>query len=410
MLLAVRIFLPFAAGYFVSYFYRVVNAAIAADLSRDMGLAAGDLGLLTGAYFLSFAAFQLPLGLLLDRFGARRTEAALLLFAAGGAALFATAEALPALLVGRALIGLGVSACLMAAFKAFVAWFPRERLPLINGCQFAAGGLGALAATAPVQAAVALIHWRGVFLVLAGLTLVVALAIWLAVPEKKPDGGRPPDARALLLGSLSVFTSPLFLRAAPITVASQATFLAIQGLWTGPWLRDVAGLAPPDVARHLLWIALAMTAGFVTLGGMATRLSRIGIPPMTLAIGAMVAFLLSQLPIVLQWTALGLPAWIAFGFFGTAGSLPYAALSQRFPAALAGRLNTALNMLVFVGAFAAQWGIGWILQGWPGTTATAYAADGYAAAFALMMLLQALGLGWFLLYRPTPQPEPDRKP
>ena len=87
----IRVFLPFAFGYFLSYLYRVVNAVIAPDLIAEVGLDAADLGLLTSAYFLTFAILQLPLGILLDRFGPRKTEAALLVFAALGAFVFATA-------------------------------------------------------------------------------------------------------------------------------------------------------------------------------------------------------------------------------------------------------------------------------------------------------------------------------
>ncbi len=139
-----RVFIPFALGFFLSYLFRTVNAVIAPDLVRDIGVDPASLGLLTSAYFLSFAAFQLPLGVLLDRYGARRVEATLLLFAAAGAFVFARAETLTGLMLGRALIGLGVSACLMAAFKAFTLWFPAERLPLANGIQMISGGVGAL--------------------------------------------------------------------------------------------------------------------------------------------------------------------------------------------------------------------------------------------------------------------------
>src|SRR5512134_357876 len=114
-----RIFIPFALGYFLSYLYRTVNAVLAPDLVRDLGLDPAGLGLLTSAYFFAFALAQLPIGILLDRYGPRRVEACLLLFAAAGALLFARATSLPELLLGRGLIGLGVAACLMAAFKAF---------------------------------------------------------------------------------------------------------------------------------------------------------------------------------------------------------------------------------------------------------------------------------------------------
>jgi MFS family permease len=123
-MLWLKLFLPFAGAYFLSYLYRTANAVIGPVLSAELALGAAGLGLLTSAYFLSFAAAQLPLGMLLDRFGARRVESGLLLIAAVGAAVFALGQGIAELAVGRALIGLGVSACLMAAFKAFSLWFP----------------------------------------------------------------------------------------------------------------------------------------------------------------------------------------------------------------------------------------------------------------------------------------------
>jgi sugar phosphate permease len=174
---ALRVLLPFALGYYMSYVYRAINAVIAPDLVRDVGLDAASLGLLTSMYYLTFAAVQLPLGLVLDRVGPRRTEAALLLFAAAGALIFAIAQSLSGLAIGRGLIGLGVSACLMAGVTAFARWFPRERLAFINGCLFTAGGLGAITATAPVEAALAVTDWRGVFVALAAATLAVAIVI-----------------------------------------------------------------------------------------------------------------------------------------------------------------------------------------------------------------------------------------
>ncbi len=316
-----RVFFPFALGYFLSYLYRVVNAVIAPDLVRDIGLDANQLGMLTSAYFITFAAFQLPLGILLDRYGPRRTEACLLLFAALGAAVFGLAESALGLIVGRLLIGFGVSACLMAAFKAFVTWYPAQRLPLINGCQMAAGGLGALAGTIPVEAALQVTDWRGVFLVLSGLTILVAASIFVLVPEH--ESSAPPSRfREQVNGVLRIFTSSLFWRVAPLTVMSQASFLSIQSLWSGPWLRDVAGLDRAAAANQLFFIAVAMIAGFLVMGWMAERLSRRGVPPMTVAAAGMSLFMLAQTAIAAQWIAATPLIWVAFGFFGTSGILP----------------------------------------------------------------------------------------
>ena len=391
--LLLRIFLPFAAGYFLSYIYRTINAVLSPYLATELRLDATDLGLLTSVYFLTFAAFQLPLGLLLDRFGPRRVEATLLLFAAAGAGLFAVSGNSTELIIGRGLIGLGVSACLMASFKAFVLWFPAARLPAVNGWVLAAGGLGALVATAPVEAALRLTGWRGVFAGLAILTVAVAAALWLAVPERSSDA--PASGwREQWRGVAEIFRSPVFWRIAPSSVVSQAAFMAIQGLWAGPWLRDVAGLDKTAAAGYLFWVAAAMVAGFLGMGQLAYRLSRRGISPLAVAAGGMALFMLAQLALLLKLEPL-LPLWVLFGFLGTAGTLNYAILTQAFPPALAGRVNTALNLLVFVAAFAGQWGMGAIINRWP-AAGGGYAEPGYQLAFGLALTGQLLTWVWLL--------------
>lgn len=396
--LILRVFLPFAFGYWLSYLFRTINAVIAPDLTAEFGLGADDLGLLTGAYFLTFAVVQVPLGVVLDRVGSRRTEAALLAFAAAGAAVFAAADGFPALFVGRAMIGLGVSACLMAAFRAFVTWFPVRQLPLINGCQMAAGGMGAITATTPVQVLLSLTDWRGVFFGISGLTVIAILLILLVVP-REPARAANESWRDLGRGVGRVYGSSLFWRIAPATVPPQAGFLAIQGLWTGPWLADVGGLSRGDAADILFLIAATMVAGFVGMGWLAARLGRFGISPMAVALAGIATFMLAETLIILRVVPVVPFVWILFGFFGTATILPYAALSQRFPPALAGRVNTCLNVLVFVAAFSLQWGIGAIIRTWPPDASGGHPAAAYDTAFACLVGLQGLGLGWYALFR-----------
>src|SRR5688500_12092822 len=184
------VFLPFAAGYFLSFFFRNVNAVISRDLSSEFALTPSDLGFLTAMYLLSFAAFQLPLGVLLDRYGPRRVVAALMCVAAAGALVFALARDFTMLSLGRALIGLGVSAGLMGAIKAFTLWFPLSRLASLNGLYLAAGGLGGLSATAPAEALVGPFGWRALFVLLAVLSLVAAVLVFFVVPEKPLPGER----------------------------------------------------------------------------------------------------------------------------------------------------------------------------------------------------------------------------
>ncbi len=391
-----RVFPPFALGFLLSYLFRTVNAVIAPDLMGDIGLEPAQLGLLTSAYFLSFAAFQLPLGVLLDRYDPRRVEAVLLLFAAAGAYVFSQADTMTMLVVGRALIGFGVSACLMAAFKTFTIWLPPEKLPLANGVQMVFGGLGALAATAPVEAALSFTDWRGVFLALAVSAVVISIIILFVVPPSKerPSG---ETFRQQLKGIRMVFTSRIFWQIAPWAIAAQSAYLSIQGLWSGPWLRDVAGFDREATAYVLLRIAVAMTIGYLVFGALAERLSRRGIKPSTVAAVGMGLFMTVQLFLIFPGLFPAAPVWMAFGFFGTACSLPYAVLSQNFPRHLSGRANTALNLSMFFCAFIAQWSIGAIIGLWPGTAAGGYSVIGYQTAFGAFLGLELIGAGWFFL-------------
>lgn len=396
-----RVFFPFAAGYFLSYLYRTVNAVLAPQLLVDLGLSPSSLGLLTATYFIAFASFQLPLGVLLDRYGPRRIEALLLLIAALGAFSFARAESLGTLILGRALIGLGVSACLMAAFKAYTQWFAADHWPLINGLQMASGGLGALAATSPITWLLQLTDWRGIFIGLAVLTFLVAILIFVAVPEQTAKGGEPLADQ--LRGVAEVYTSRRFWRIAPLTALSQATFFAVQGLWAGPWLRDVLRFEPPRVVGLLSLIALAMVAGFIVIGTLAGRLQRWGISTQVSAVGGMLLFMLVQGLLIAAPHACPAPLWAGFGFFGTSGIVAYAALSRSFAVERTGRVITAINLLVFVAAFAGQWVIGVIVGLWPATAPGRFAAEGLRAGFAFMLLAQSIALLWFFLFGSRPR-------
>jgi MFS family permease len=176
------VLVPFALGYFPSYLFRSVNAVVGPDLVDEIGLSATQLGLLTSAYLFAFALFQLPLGVLLDRFGPRRVQTALFGCAATGSLLFSIADDVLALTVARALIGLGFAGGLMSGFKAVVLWVPPPRRALANACVMSFGALGILVATVPVEIAVQAFGWRSVFVGLAAITLAVAALILLAVP------------------------------------------------------------------------------------------------------------------------------------------------------------------------------------------------------------------------------------
>lgn len=391
MNLWLRIFLPFAAGYYFSYFLRNVNAVIAPELTRELGVSAADLGLLTSAYLLAFGAVQLPLGLALDRYGARRVEATLLLIAAAGCALFAAGSSLSELAFARALIGLGVSSCLMASFKAFSQWFGLERQASLNAAIMAAGGLGALTASTPLSWAIPQLGWRSVFVALAVAGVAAAAGIF-STPDK-PGQAHSEPLRSQLAGLGAVLASRAFWRYAPQSTLIIGGFLALQGLWAVPWLMNFAGLPREAAAHHLLLMGGGMLAGFLGIAFGVAPLARRGLKPLRLLQGGMGTGLLATLLIVLG-VAPGEPLWFIFGLVFSVGNLAYALLQAHFSPTLAGRVNTALNLMVFVGAFAIQWGFGAMVDLLQAAGHTMRAA--YQMSFGGLLAVQVASWLWFL--------------
>jgi predicted MFS family arabinose efflux permease len=386
-----RLFLPFAAGYFLSYLYRTANAVIGPVLARDLGLGDNALGLLTSTYFLAFGAAQLPLGMLLDRFGPRRVEAGLLLTAAAGAAVFALSDALGGLAIGRAMIGLGVSACLMASFKAFSQWFPPERQASLTGWIMASGGLGALAAAKPLELALGIAGWREIVLALAIITLLVAAALWWFVPDK-PNGGKDAGLGEQFSGVKQIFASRHFWRYAPLGFWLTGGFMAVQGLWATRWMNVIEAMEPAAIAVRLTWISAAMLAGFLFMGFFATGLVRRGIKLENVYLGAMATAIAALAALAFFPTFGGDLLWPLLGVCFSLSNIAYSLVAQAFPPALSGRANTALNLLVFAGAFGLQWGFGILVDllqatGWTVETA-------YRAAFMTLLGGQIASIVW----------------
>lgn len=383
-------FLPFAVGYFVSFIFRTINAVAGPDIAGELDLDAGQLGTVTGAYFLAFAVMQLPVGMALDRFGPRRVEATLLLVAALGSIVFAHAVGLGELTFGRALLGVGVSGCLMAAIKANVLFWPREKLPLLNGLIMGFGGLGATAAALPIEWLLQASGWRSVFMLLAVPTLAIAVAIFFIVPERSV--AEHTSLRELLRGVGAIYRSPAFWRIAPSAAIGQAAFMAYHSLWAGLWLRDVVVLERRAVAAHLSLFAIAMIPSYILGGALTGRLMRQGIGGPAILAGFVAAYMAVQVAILLRPD---LPMlWVAYSMTGTGMVLSFALLTPAFPPALAGRVNTALNLQVFVLAFLMQSGIGALVSAL--SDGSSGIATGHRLGLSGLLALQGAAFIWLL--------------
>ena len=388
----VLVLLPFAAGYYLSYVFRTINALIAGTLTRELSLTAADLGLLTSVYFLAMAAVQLPLGVLLDRFGPRRVQSACLLFAAAGAGVFAGADGLPGLMLGRALIGVGVASALMASLKAVVLWFPKDRIAFANGWVVMLGALGAVTATLPAEPLVHELGWRGLFAMLAAVTALTAAAMFVVVPEPPKPLAASPLTR---VGLRDIYRDIRFLRLAPLSTLCIGTAWSLQGLWAAPWLEHAEGLDRDAVVRHLLIMGVALSGGAVLLGWSADRLRRRGLGREAFYAVIAIAFIAAQMVLILRLPVPSFIPWIIIAAVGAATVLSFAILPEYFPTEMSARANAALNILHLSGAFALQYLTGVIMSLWPAVSGHP-PAEAYEAAFGLSVVLQLIALLWFL--------------
>jgi len=392
------------AGYCLSYLFRNVNGVVGADIMRDLGIGAGALGWLTAAYLLAFSAAQLPVGMLLDRYGPRRVQALLLLCAAAGAALCGLDGGPAAVLFGRAMIGLGTAGCLMAGLKASAAWVAPGQVALANGVFVMCGGLGALMATWPVELGLRLVDWRGLHSGLAVLACATALLIWYSVPELEPAGStrtggtrtggtRIGSARADAPRLRDIARDPMFRRFAPLSSSCFGTVLGVQGLWTGPWLADVDALTRPEVADGLAYMAMALVIAAPCWGVLTRWLRNSG----RLMAGAGAAALVLMGTEALITAHLGVSPvlpWSVFALFGGMSVFSYSVLASHFPQASIGRANGALNVLHIGVSFAVQLAIGQVVSLWP-EQGGHYPAHAYQCAMLLPLALQATALVWF---------------
>ncbi|WP_116141588.1 MFS transporter [Trinickia diaoshuihuensis] len=394
-----RLLAVFSLGYFVSYLFRGVNLGFAPFIIRDLGASPADLGTLTSLYFLGFAGAQIPVGVMLDRFGARRVTACVMLVAAAGALCFSSAHGLGAMMAGRFLIGVGVSACLGGAFKATAQHFDVGRLTFVNGIVMAAGGLGGVAVGAPLAWLLSVTGWRSVAAGLAVLTAAAAAAIWLGAPSKHEAGS---NARVLdqFKGTWHVLTSRAFWKLAAFSGLTQSVFYAMQSLWVGAFMRDVAlagaSEGPARAATLVSVLGAAFIAGNVGFGALARALERRGVSVYLSSGATMVLFVLVQALIAAQVPLPQSVLWAAYGALGGTGILTYAVLAEHFPARMLGRVNTTFTLVIFLAIFALQVVIGAVLARWP-MHGGHYSAVGHVTVWTTLVVLQAAAAVWYFL-------------
>ncbi len=405
--LAVVVFLAFALAYFFSALVRAITATLSPTLTSEFSLSAQDLGLLAGGYFLGFSLTQLPLGRLLDKHGPKRVVLAFLTFAVLGCLAFSWADSFHGLLAARVLCGMGVSACLMAPLTGYRRWFDTNTQLRTNSWMLMTGSLGMLAATLPVQWLMPIWGWRALFLMLGAMIALAMVLIALVVPHWQKAATATTAGAAQTPPSdddgsyREIWRSRYFWRMTPIGFFSYGGMVAIQTLWAGPWMTQVAGWTAAEAATGLFFINLSMLVAFWVWGLVTPCLVHRGIPVERLiAWGLPLTFVALAVLIGLGDSIQGAAAaaLAVYCVTSTFVALAQPVVGMAFPAHLAGRALSAYNLVIFAGIFVVQWGIGLAVDAGRNFGLTSVMA--YQVALAGFAICSCLSWVYFLMNKP----------
>ena len=392
---AIGVFLVFAFGYFLSCLLRAITATLSPILTSEFDLLAADLGLLAGGYFLGFACMQIPLGYLLDKYGPKKIVSSFLLIALIGTSSFALAQSFSGLLISRILIGIGVSACLMAPLTGYRIWFAENQQQRANSWMLMIASLGFLSSTLPVQLLLPSFGWRWIFGGIAILILVSIILMLVFIPkwdhQKEVSLENP-----IRQGSLTdVWKDKFFISVIPMGLFNYGGLMAIQTLWAGPWMIRVAGYTPLESATGLFWINITMLVSFFLWGYFLPKITNFGFSALKiLKLGLPVSFLVMLIIIILgpKAGAFYITLFILSSIFL---SVTQPAVGLSFPSNLAGKALTSFNLLIFLGTFIMQWLMGLVIDliknsGYSETL-------GFKSAFSVFLILSFVSYLFFLI-------------
>ena len=389
--LVVCVLLPFAAAYYISYVFWLISPLISTSLAKDLNLSSSELGVLASSYILALTVAQLPLGVLIDRYGPRLVQSVCLMIAAAGAVIFALGDTLAVLVLGRIMIGFGVATILITGLKSIATWFPPNDVATASGLLVSLGAFGAITATEPAGQFIDVFGWRLVCLGLAAAAAICALVIFAIVPEPKRSPPRRQDTTTLV----DIYKHRRFWTLAPLSAACVGTAWAMQGLWAANWLSEVESFDRQTVIRHLLVMAMALGVGALLLGSLSERLRKLDIAPEALFGCLALISILSELSILLHLQISSYLCWAVVALMGASSVLSHSMVVSYFPKEASGRANTALHLLHLGVAFIVQWATGAIVDLWQFRNA-AHPAQAFQAAFAIDIAMQAAALIWFV--------------
>ncbi|MDY6838930.1 MAG: MFS transporter [Thermodesulfobacteriota bacterium] len=405
------IFWVLALSYILVYFHRLCPAVVAVDMMSDLKAGGALLGLLGSAYFYPYALMQLPAGLLSDSWGPRKTITLFFTVAFAGSMLLGLAPSLFWAIIGRTLVGLGVSMLFVPTMKVLAEWFRVKEFATMTAILMAMGGVGSLSAAAPLALLSTSIGWRFSFVAVGVMTLLLAILVWLLVRDRPADLGWPSPSEpagpsapsvALLEGMKKVLTYPRFWPIAIWFFFDCAVFFSFGGLWGGPYLMQVYGFTKAEAGQILSMLAVGMIVGSPILSFLSNRIFQGRKPVLILSssvllcLTALLAFYTEEIPLAgLYLVCLGL------GIFSSAVVvIGFTTTKELFPVQIAGTSTGLVNLFPFAGGAVFQPLIGYVLER-QGRVEDAFALAGYKQAFFVLFICGLISFAATLCLKET---------
>ena len=354
------VFIILSILYFFSIFHRVGTAAIVSDLTVDFDTDNSVLGLMSSMYFYSYAAAQIPTGIMLDKIGTRKTLTLLGLVASCGNLIFSSSPTVPVLALGRGLVGFGVGGFYVSALKTLAVSYNPKRYATLTGVLTSVGNIGGIAASSPLALLTLSLNWREAFLIIFVLLFIFVVVAWFVIKDSKEEGFKVKRSVRNDFGK--IFSNTQLLKLVPIPFFVYGCFVSFQGLWAGPFLMDVYGMSQTTASLFFMFITIGFVVAFPLAGFISDRMSR-------------------KKPILLVGIILSLLYWLVMTIFGGALDsyqlltlLVFLGVSYGvtcifltipatlFPREISGSAIASLNIFNFVGGGFFQYFMGFIID------------------------------------------------
>jgi len=357
---SILIFLVFAFAFFISNLLRSITATLSPVLTSEFNLTAGNLGLLAGGYFLGFTSMQIPLGFLLDKHGPKKIVSSLLIIAIVGTTSFALAQNFASLLISRVFIGIGVSACMMGPLTGYRIWFEEKYQQRANSWMLMVANIGFVFSTLPVQVLLPIIGWRWIFFGTTFLIIVSIVLILLFIPSTKKKFKK--DENEIEVKLSDIWKNKFFISVIPLGFFNYGGMYAIQTLWAGPWMIRVTGYSSLESATGLFWINFTALIGFFLWGYFLPIISKYGLNSFKLMKFGLPISYLVLLSIIIKGSNAGAFLFTIYILTSIVLTVVQPAIGLSFPKRLAGKSLTSYNLVIFLGTFIMQWGMGLIID------------------------------------------------